>query len=110
MRKGWKVIDEDRRSITRSLSNPCSRHYEIGELVRPTAAKCGPLAVFKTHRAAAHFLRGVLPGAARVVRCEYTPSRARALYDLNCSKYRRELPLEKTPRGTVFARAVRCLE
>jgi hypothetical protein len=111
--KGWKVIGRENRTSYLWGLGEAKRLYPIGMKITP-AENSGPLAVFRTRKAARTFLaRDTTPECryGKIVRCEYARSEERELW--HPTLYGNTL--HKTgqrhlPSGTVFASSVTCLE
>ena len=99
--KGWKVLlclPEEPMSSAVSIYAPVS--YWWGVWTFPKKG-CGPLAVFRTRKAARAFVED--RDHSRVVRCEYEPSTHRALWTVD---KRFVTTLNELPKDTLLADAV----
>ena len=110
-KKGWKVINKETRlSCTyEERSNPV--HYKKNKTVGKPLF-CGPLAVFKTRRAARNFLftlTGILP-TMQIVKCVYTESKHCYVWEKDYIAMWPLYTYDQLPQETVLAEKVKCLE
>lgn len=107
--KGWKVIMKDNRMSCTNLHSGCHGVIYKKDTVTGRPKDCGPLAVFRTRKAARRFIMlrvsfSFLPNKKKkVVKCLYKRSKHRRMW--NGTRISDALPL-----GTVLAEKVKCLE
>ena len=125
-KKGWKVIKKRNRQSCTGAHGTSVLTYGKNEVVEKPHLG-GPLAVFKTRKAARNFIKrynkrcratGYLDRLRVITRCEYIESKHTCLWEWKRTvwwcygkrAYKKICAYDMLPTGTAFANKVRCLE
>ena len=113
-KKGWKVINKETRCSCTHIDRTKPVKYKKNTVVgRPLF--CGPLAVFKTRKAARNFIytNGKFYQTMCVVKCLYIESKHREVWE-RADRFEHVwdscIHEERLPDGTILAEKIKCLE
>jgi hypothetical protein len=116
IKEGYKVTDPNNSSISlvdevvrdKVVFNKGITIYKVDEWVGRKKGN-GPLAVFRTYKAAKSFAERRIPWVSKIYNCRYVPSKQKSLWikDKACFSLRLSRFL---PHGTDFANKVMLIE